>query len=44
MDTPLIGEELKKLEQTHGVSLNQWAVGIMHITVQIHYELQYITM
>ena len=44
MDTPFIGEELKQIEKSHGGSLNHWVGGIMHITVQTRYDLQYPTM
>ena len=44
MDTPLIGEDLKQIEKSHGGSLNIWVGGIIHITVQTCYDLQYITM
>ena len=41
MATPLIGEELKQIENLHRGSLNHWIVGLMHITVQSFYGLQY---
>ena len=44
MDTSTIGEDLKQIEKSHGVSLNHWIGGIMHITIQTHYYLQYLTM
>ena len=44
MDTPLIGEEMKQTEKLHGGYLNHWVGGLMHITVQTRYNLQYLTM
>ena len=44
MDTPLIVEELKQIEKSHGESLNHWVGGIIHITFQTKYDLQYLTM
>ena len=44
MDTPLIREDLKSIDKSHGESLNQWAGGLMHIPDQKFYELQYLTM
>ena len=44
MDTPLNIEELKQVEKSHGESLNYWVGGIMHITVQTCYDLQYLIM
>ena len=44
MDTPLVGEELKQIDKSHGGSLNHWVGGLMHITFQDCYDLQYITM
>ena len=44
MATPLIGEDLKQIEKSHGASLNNWVGGLMHINVQICYNPQYITM
>ena len=41
--TPLIGEEMKQIEKSHGGSLNQWVGRLMHITVQTCYALQYLT-
>ena len=41
--TPLIGEELKKIEKLHGRSLNHWVGGLINITVQTCYDLQYPT-
>ena len=43
-DTILIGEELKKNDKSHEGSLNHWVGGIMHITFQTCYDLQYLTM
>ena len=40
--TPLIGEELKQIDKSHGVSLNHWVGVTMHITVQTRYYLQYL--
>ena len=42
--TPLILSELKKIEKSHEGSLDQWVGGLMHITVQTSYDLQYLTM
>ena len=42
--TPLIGEELKQIERSHGGSLNHWVGGLMHITFQTCYDFQYLTM
>ena len=44
MATPLIGEDLKQIDKFHGGSLNHWVGGLMHITVQTRYYLQYLTM
>ena len=44
MAKPLIGEELKQIEISQGGSLNNWVGGLMHITFQNCYNLQYITM
>ena len=44
VNTHLIGEDMKQIEKSHVGSLNQWAGGLMHITVQTHYDLQYLTM
>ena len=44
MATHLISEELKEIENSHGGSLNHWVDGLMYITVQTCYDLQYITM
>ena len=44
VDTPLIGEELKKIDKSHGGSLNHWVGGLMYITVQNLCGLQYLTM
>ena len=44
MATPLIGEKLKQTENLHGVSLNHWAGGLIHVAVQTYYDLQYLTM
>ena len=41
--TLLIGEDMKKIENSHSGSLNNWVGGLMHITVQTQYDLQYIT-
>ena len=41
---PLFGEELKKIEKSHGRSLNHWVGGLMHITFQTFCDLQYLTM
>ena len=42
MATPIIREELKQINKSHGGSLNQWVGGLMHTTVQTRYDLQYI--
>ena len=44
MDTPLIETDLNQIDKSHGVSLNHWVGGLMHITVQTHYDTQYIIM
>ena len=44
MATPLIGEEMNVFEKLNVGSLNHWVGGIMHITVQTRYDLQYLTM
>ena len=44
MDTPLIGDDLKKIEKYHEGSLNNWFVGISQITVQTCYDIKYLTM
>ena len=44
MSTPLIGKEMKKIEKSHGCSLDHWVGGLMHITVQTHYDIKYLTM
>ena len=44
MATLLIVEVLKQIEKSNGGSLNHWVGGIMHITVQTCYDLQYLTM
>ena len=44
MDTPLIGLYMKQVENSHGESLNHWVSGIMHITVQTCYDIQYLIM
>ena len=44
MDTPLIIEELKKIEKSHGGSFYHWVGFLIHITVQVRYDLQYFTM
>ena len=43
MAAPTIGEELKYIENSHGGFLNHWVGGIMHITIQIRYDLQSLT-
>ena len=43
MDTPIIVEELKQIEKSHGGSLNHWVGGLIHITVQNCYDLKYLT-
>ena len=40
----LIVEKLKQIENSHGGSLNIWDGGLMHITVQTCYDIQYLTM
>ena len=41
MATTLIGEEHKKIEKSHGGSLNHWVIGLVYITVQTCYGIQY---
>ena len=41
---PLIGEELKLIEKSHGGPLNHWVGGLMYITFQNFYDIQYLTM
>ena len=42
--TPLIVSELKQIDKSHGGSPNHWVGGLMHITVQTRYDLQYLAM
>ena len=35
---------MKQIENSHGGSLNHWDSGLMHITVQTRYVIQYLTM
>ena len=44
MDKPLIGAELKQIDKSHRGSLNHWVGGLMYITVQTRYDIQYLTM
>ena len=44
VDIPLVVAELKQIEKTRGGSLNHWVGGLMHITIQTCYDLQYFTM
>ena len=44
MNTPLIVEESKQLEKSHGELLNHWVGGLVNITVQTQFNLKYITM
>ena len=44
MATPLIGAELNQIEKSNGESLNHWFGGLMHITVQNFYDIQYLIM
>ena len=44
MDKPVIVEELKHIEKSHGGSLNHWVDRRMYITVQNCYDLQYLNM
>ena len=44
MDTPLVVEELGKIDKSRVGSLNHWVGGLVHITVQTRYYLQYLTM
>ena len=44
MATPLIGEYLKQVENSHGGSLNHWVGGIIHITVQTFCDIKYLIM
>ena len=41
---PIIGEDLKQIDKLHGLSLNHWVGGIMHITFQTRYDIQYLIM
>ena len=43
MDTPLIREELKQIDKSYGIFLNNWVGGIIYTTVQTCYDLQYLT-
>ena len=44
MATTIIGAELKKVYESHEVYLNHLVGGLVHITVQTCYDLQYLTM
>ena len=44
MSTCLIVEELKQIEKSQGGSLNHWVSGLMHLTIQTSYDLEYLTM
>ena len=44
MDTPIIGEEMKQIEKSHGGSPNHWIGRLVHITIQTSYDFQYLTM
>ena len=44
MTKPIIGEDMKQIDKSHGGSLNHWVGGLMHITVQIRYDIKYLTM
>ena len=44
MAKPLIGEELKQIEKSNGGSINHWVGGLVYITVQNCYDIQYLTM
>ena len=43
MFTSIIGDKLKQVEIYHGGSINHWVGGLIHITVQKRYDLQYLT-
>ena len=43
METALVGEELKPIDKSHVVALNQWVAGLMYITFQIIYDLKYLS-
>ena len=44
MDIPLIVEELKQIEKSHGGYINHWVGGIIHITFHTKYDLQFLAM
>ena len=39
VDTIIIGENLKKIDKSHGRSLNQWVGRLMQINIQIFYDV-----
>ena len=39
-----IGEYLKQIENSHIGYLNHWVCGLMYITIQTRYDIQYLTM
>ena len=43
MAKPLIGEYLK-IDKSHGGPLDHWVGGLIQITIQTRYDIQYITM
>ena len=38
--TPITGEQLTQIENSHGGSLNHWVGGFMYINDQNHYDFQ----
>ena len=42
MDTPIIGEDLKKIDNSNGGSLNHWVSGHMYRTFQNCYNIKYL--
>ena len=44
MAATIIGEYLKQIDRSYGGLLNHWVGGLMHITVENCYGLQYLTM
>ena len=42
MAKPLIRSELNQIDKSNGGSLYHWFGGLMHITVQTRYDLQYL--
>ena len=44
LDTHLIGEGLNQIDKSNGGSLNYWFGGLMLITTQTCYDIQYLNM